>query len=38
MVKVNSRRISAISDREVDNGKSKLKKSLSYIAPGDGQW
>jgi len=35
MVKVNSRNISAQSDREMDNGKSKVKKYFSYIGPGD---
>ena len=38
MVKINSRNISAISDREMDNGKSKLKKYFGSIGPGDGQW
>jgi len=35
MVKVNSRNISALSDREMDNDKSKLKKYFSSIGPGD---
>jgi hypothetical protein len=30
--------MSAISDRELDNGKSKLQKYFSYIRPADGQW
>ena len=29
--------MSAISDRELDNGKSKLQKYFSYIRPADGQ-
>ena len=29
--------MSAISDRELDNGKGKLQKYFSYIRPADGQ-
>jgi len=35
MVKVNSSNISAISDRKMDNGKSKVKMYFSYIVPED---
>ena len=35
MAKVNSRNISALSDQQMDNGKSKVKKYFSYIGPGD---
>jgi len=38
MVNENSRNISALSDRDMANGKSKLKKCVSSIGPGDGQW
>jgi len=38
MVKVNSRHILAISDRKVDNGKSKVKMYFSYIGSEDEQW
>jgi len=38
MDKVNSRNITAISDREMDFGKSKLNTYFSYIGPGDKQW
>jgi len=38
MVKVKSINILAISDREMDNSKNKLKKYFGSIGPGDGQW
>ena len=33
-----AKHMSAILDRELDNGKSKLQKYFSYIRPADGQW
>ena len=38
MVKVNSRNTLVISDRKVDNDKSKVKMYFSYIGPKDEQW